>query len=68
MKVVEPCEDCGSTANVCPECGICVPCSGDGHDEGCPREGDEYTAEKLAEIETITANHTTSTMDSKDNA
>lgn len=35
----------------CPECKLCAICAGDGHDEGCSRQGDEYTPEQRAAIE-----------------
>lgn len=43
------CDLCGQP--VCPDCRVCLPCGGDGHDEGCPREGDEYTPEQRTAIE-----------------
>ena len=63
MKVdptsIERCPDCHSRADVCLVCRICIRCAPDGHDEGCPNEGDEYTAEQIREINEIVSRHTT---------
>lgn len=40
------CYTCGRPR--CPECKVCPLCAGDGHDEGCSRQGDEYEAEENA--------------------
>lgn len=41
----EACPVCGSKADICVLCKVCIRCGGDGHDEGCPNEGTEYEPE-----------------------